>query len=146
MSYEGGYAGLTAGQYRMFLVGFAVPLMAAVFGIVFPCYAMATGGIRGSELFVLVPGFVLGGWAQVETAIAGGRNPARAAAAKRRIRGLFLIPMVLIPLALLASIVGLLRLPAGDAYPAGYGLIVALIGSAFLLATVRARRIPWLQG
>ena len=145
MTYEGGYAGLTTGEYRLFLIGFAVPLMAALFGIVLPCFAMATGGAGGSALFVLAPGFVLAGWGQVEMAIAGGRDPARAARAKRRLRGLLLVPMLLIPLAVLVSAVGLLRLPSGEVYPAGYGLVVALIGGAFLLATARARRTPWLQ-
>jgi hypothetical protein len=146
VTYEGAYAGLTPGQYRTFLAGFAVPLMAGIFGIVFPVFAMATGAIKGSDLFVLVPGFVLAGWTQVEMALAGGRDPARAAAAKGRVRGLLLVPMLLIPVAAAVSLVGLLRLPAGQAYPAGYGLVVAVIGAAFLPLTARARRIPWLQG
>ena len=78
--------------------------------------------------------------------LAGGRNPARAVRVKRRLRGLLLVPMALISLALLVSTVGLLRLTWGEMYPAGYGLTVSLIGAAFLHFTVRARRIPWLQG
>ena len=60
-------------------------------------------------------------------------------------RGLLLVPMALIPLALLLSIIGLLSLPARDVDLAYTGLVIAMIGAAFLFFTVRARQIPWLQ-
>ena len=145
MNFDGGYAGLTSGQYRAFLAGFCVPLMTALFGIVLPCFVMATGDIAGSPLFVLVPGFVLAGWTQVEVAIAGGRNIARATGAKRRIRSLLIVPIAMVPVALLTSVVGVIRAPGRNNDLLWCLLVAVLIGAAFLPFTVRARRMPWLQ-
>ena len=146
MKVEGGHESPTPAQYRTFLIGFAVPLVTALFGVVLPCFAMTTGHIAGSEPYILIPTFFFCGWGQLDLTITAARDPSRASRAKRRIRGLLLVPMALIPLALLTSAIGVARVSATSTDLAWVGLVVALIGAAFLPLTARARRLPWLQG
>jgi uncharacterized membrane protein len=94
---------------------------------------------------VLVPGLALGGWIQVETAIAGSRDPVRAAGAKHRMRTLHLVPVVLIPLAAVLALAALVRITTAVTDLPWAALVFGLIGAAFLPATFKARGIPWLQ-
>ena len=144
--FGGGYAGLTRGQYRLLLVGFVFPLVGALFGLVFAGFALAGAAVGGTAPFVLVPGLALGGWMQVETALAGGRDPARATGAKRRMRALLLVPVVLIPLAVVLALLALVHIPTAVTDLPLAALVSGLIGAAFLPATVKVRGIPWLHG